>query len=199
MRGSHATICLVFTAYALGGCVTRNNNPLTLLHGGTHIESSMLQASGVEATQRTPECYLDVVLDRSPERPYVILGRATALRTEVGRAALTTTGADVLPHLRQEACRAGGHVLFQVRSHYQDQWISGVNTRQRRPFVRTVRMTGLVGVYVRRDGNAVAAPTSPRRVIRVPTQVDRTTTIEPEDDGLTWDQGIADPWAVPAP
>ena len=91
--------------------------------------------------------------------------------------------------------------MFRVSSHFQDQWVpTDPNDAAGRGFLaRTIRSTALVGVYVARDGSVMAAPQSPRRVIRVPAVVEEGARAEDPDEGLTWDQGIENPWAVPAP
>lgn len=186
------------------GCGATGTNPLRMLGGQPHVETALLSTHNIESPPRPDNCYVDMVLDRSPERPYVVLGRVTTLWTGTDRVGLAATEAVAVPHLRAQACRSGGHVVFQVRSHYQDEWVSRTTTRasNRDLMVRTIRSTALVGVYVERNGRVLAAPTGPRRVIRVPTSVESMPSSledEQEEDPLTWDQGLADPWAVPAP
>lgn len=197
-----STAALITLLITLGGCAT-TNNPLYLLRGQPHVATDLVSTMSTETQPRADDCYVDVVLDRSPERPYIVIGRATAVYTTTDRRALSTTDSNAIPHLRAEACRAGGHVLFDVASNYHDQWIprtSSTTPSRRNLMVRSIHSTALVAVYVGRNGSVLAPPSGPRRVIRVPAQVEQGVGMVDEvEDDLTWDQGIADPWAVPAP
>ncbi len=183
----------------LNGCVVAS--PLAQLRNNEHLETSFIPTRNIDATPRDENCHLDVVLDRSPERPYIVVGRATAIWTGIDRAAVTAAEDEVIPTLYNRACSAGGHVVFRVSSHFQDQWIHSPasQTGTRDFMVRTIRATALVGVYVARDGSALAPPSGPRRIIRVPAVMEEGARSEDPDEGLTWDQGIENPWAVPAP
>lgn len=206
MDSTRALVIAVLWCLLSTGCAatTTTNNPLSLLRGEPHLLSSILSTGNFETPSRDGDCYLDIVLDRSPERPFIVVGEATALWTGTDAVALESTDRVVMDRLTGAACEAGGHVLFRMRSHYQDQWVprsSSSGVRSRDVFVRTIRSIALVGVYVRRDGSLMPPPSGPRRVIRVPTPLDRTrrdpasSTDEAVD--MAWDQGITDPWAVP--
>jgi hypothetical protein len=190
-------LAMVLLALALGAGCGAAPGPRAL-GARPQVTVATIPAPGVEAAARPERCYLDVVLDRSPERPYVLIGQVTAIWTGADRAALGTTAATVLPHLRRQACRAGGHVLYDIRSFYQDQWLEARGAAPR-GFMRTIRMTGLVAAYVRRDGAFEPAPALPRSVIRVPAPVPPSAPAPLAAEPLAWDQGIADPWVVPAP
>lgn len=204
MDSTRTLVVVVFWSLLSVGCASTTNNPLSLLRGEPHVLTSVNRTSNIEATPRTGSCYLDIVLDRSPERPFIVVGEATALWTGTDATALEATDQVVMGRLTSTACEAGGHVIFRMRSHYQDQWVprsSSSGLRNRDVLVRTIRAVALVGVYVRRDGSLMQPPSGPRRVIRVPTPLERnqneTTGTADEAVDMAWDQGITDPWAVP--
>jgi hypothetical protein len=68
-------------------------------------------------------------------------------------------------------------------------------------FARTVTATAIMAVYVRRDGTPMEAPVGARRVIRVPTPLELQVGVPSDttdEAAMAWEQGITDPWAVPA-
>ncbi len=193
---------LVLTLVTLWGC--SSTAPFCSTCGA--LSSSSFDAiSNITSQSRQDDCVLDVVLDRSPERPFVVLGMVSAARLSRSQQEGGETQSDIVPDLRVEACRAGGHVLFRVSATIEDHlWFDGARSR----FARTVAGTGIVAVYVTPAGDELPPPRVTRDVIRVPTRLERHSAPEPApssstpDGGqrrLEWDQGISDPWAVPAP
>ena len=202
MKARITLILVLSSSFSLAGCAS-TNNPLALLRGEAHVGSSMTPILSIEAPPRAADCHLDLVLDRSPERPYIVIGLVAAIWTGTDRQALNSNDSQIVPQLRARACQAGGHALFHVSTHYQDDWIprtSSPRPPHRNALVRTIRGTALVAVYVRRNGSVMAPPERPRQVIRVPTRLERPIAVgEGEEDSFEWDQGIVDPWAVPVP
>jgi hypothetical protein len=163
--------------------------------------SAFTATSAIEAPARPADCHLDLVLDRHPERPYVVLGRVSSSWVGRGRAAARTSEAEVMRHLARAACRAGAHVLFLVETSSQDH----PSPQGRAYFVRSLRGTAVAAVYVRPSGRLEPPPTAPRSVIRVPGSLEGAPMpVEPAPGEAgqgaeeVWDQGIRDPWAVPA-
>jgi hypothetical protein len=168
------------------------------------VHTALLATGTPGAPGRPADCHLDLVLDRTPVQPFVVLGRASAVWTATGRTAAEATDESALEALRGRACQAGAHALFSVRSHFQDHWLPPAIPGDTWAFARTVRATALAVVYVSRDGSVLAPPERARRVIRVPRRLeprDRPPAGPPEDaaTGLAWDRGITDPWGVPVP
>lgn len=199
-RRAVVAACMLLLCSLATGCVAASN-VAELASGTSHVRSSVLATQSVVSTPRPEGCYLDLVLDRSPERPFVVLGQVTTVWTGMDRRGLRATDAEALTQLRDQACRAGAHAVFQVRTTVQDQWVPRRAADTANVFARTVVATAIMAVYVRRDGSLMPAAEQPRRVIRVPTSLElqEGAPVDAADEAsMAWGQGIADPWAVPA-
>lgn len=202
MSRTRALCAILILAMSAVGCAA--TSPLTnLLRGQLAIRSGIVRTSSLEAQPRAEDCYLDLVFDRNPTRPYVVIGRVTASWVGTDQRALDALDEQVLAPLRVEACRAGGHALFLFESSFDDQWIthsgSSGETHHRGGYSRSIYAHALVAVYVRRDGSLMPAPTSAQRIIRIPSALPNEEEGRTED-GIhpAWERGITDPWAVPA-
>jgi hypothetical protein len=199
-RVSTALALLPFALAA--GCGAAN--VAELASGTSHVRSSVLSTQAVTSSARPEGCFLDTVLDRSPERPFVVTGLVTTVWSGMDRRGLRATDAEALAQLHDQACRAGAHAVFQIRTAVQDQWIpraTSGTTDAANVFSRTVVATAVMAVYVRRDGSVMPPPEAPRRVIRVPTQLELqegAAADAADEASMAWGQGITDPWAVPA-
>ncbi len=192
-----ALLLIVANALLIGGCATQN--PTTLLRDQPSVRSNMIRSSAMEPRSRPEDCYLDLVLDRNPVRPYVVVGRVSAVWIGTDEQALEADEEQALEALRAEACRAGGHALFRYGSSQRDQWIAHSGGAQRGSLVRTIRSYALVAVYVSPDGELLTPPTGPRQVIRVPAALPEAVEgVRERGIHPAWERGITDPWAVPA-
>ncbi len=182
------------------GCAA-TTSPTSLLRGRPAVRSHIISTSSVEPPVRPDDCYVDMVFDRNPVRPYVVIGRVSSSWVGTGEHGLDGSDRDVLDPLRAEACRAGGHVVFQYQSSYDDDWLSipRGESVSIMGFVRRIRSTALVAVYVTRDGSVMQAPSGARRVIRIPASLPGEAEGPDASGHPAWEQGITDPWAVPAP
>lgn len=199
-RALGAALVLVLAAGGCAGFQRARPAPRTASRG-PEVATDFTPSAAVAAPSRPPDCYLDVVFDRSPERPYVVIGRVSASWLGRGRVALAATEAEVVPLLRREACRAGAHVIFSIETSSQDHLLLG---RRGPRLARSVRGTAVAAVYVRPSGHLEPPPPGPGRVIRVPARLEGEETPAPapgdeRGDDIVWDEGLADPWAVPAP
>ncbi len=79
-------VLVVLIAGVLGGYSTGcgAGGATVRIGGPANVQVSMLTAPGLSVRPRSDDCYVDVVLDRSPERPYVVLGRLSVLWTGRG-------------------------------------------------------------------------------------------------------------------
>jgi hypothetical protein len=195
-------LSLVLFTVLVAGC-TGSSNPLAMLRGRPPVQSEIITTSALEPPVRPDDCYLDMVFDRNPVRPYVVIGRVSTTWIGTDEQGLDAMESSAMTPLRSAACRAGGHVLFQYDATQRDQWVprsGGGEAAPRGSFARAIHASALVAVYVSRDGSVLSPPSGAHRVIRVPAALTPGPDAEAEG-GIhpSWEPGITDPWAVPAP
>lgn len=199
-KGSGLLPLVLLTCLLSAACVPQA--PASSLMRRPQQSARFSPATTLAAQPRGESCVLDVVLDRHPERPYVVLGLVSANWVGRGRRALETSESVLLERLQRAACEAGAHVLFGLDTATEDHfWLDGTRTR----FGRSLHGSAIVGVYVTPRGRVADPPTTSRPIIRVPARLESTSPAPPagddtaSEDVTTWEQGIADPWAVPTP
>ena len=200
-RRALALLGAAATLSAAGGCGARQGaaDPAP---AASWAVAHFTPTSSVDAPRREEGCHVDVILDRAPERPFVVLGRLSASWLGRGATGLEATEAELHPLLLRAACGAGAHVVFALETSSQDH---PNEHGERRRFARYLRGTAIAGAYVTPEGRVGAAPASTGRVIRIPERVERPGgSTEPSGEppgaeaGAVWEQSIRDPWAVPS-
>ena len=100
---------------------------------------------------RAKDCQIDVILDGKPERPHRVIGRVTTDSTAPGLFALGESQEKALKRLKQEACKAGGHVLFGIGTGSQGEWTGD-------GYSKSTQGAAIVAVYIDSAGNVMPPP-----------------------------------------
>ncbi len=126
--------------------------------GSACVHTGFTATAGLQSKARADDCFIDVVLDGRPDRPYQVIGRITTTSSMPGIFALGENEEIALARMKREACRVGAHVIFNIGTDSQGHW-------GYRHYSRSTRGGATVAVYVSPSDGQVLNPPLGFRIV----------------------------------